>query len=55
MNKWKIKLYYNNNFIGKIKINNGILQGDIMSQLLFILSIDPILNELDNIIKGYRN
>ena len=52
MKKWKIKLHYNNNFIGKIKINNGILQGDTMSPLLFILSIDPILNEIDNIIKG---
>ena len=40
------------NNIGKIKINNGILQGDTMSPLLFILSIDPILNEIDNIIKG---
>ena len=50
--KWNIDISYTKKKIGNIKLNNGILQGDTMSPLLFIMCIDPIMNKLDEIIKG---
>ena len=50
----KIKLKYTNNIICEIKLENGILQGDTMSPLLFILALDPLMNKLDNIIEGVK-
>ena len=50
--KWSIKLMYGNKDVGLVNLKNGILQGDTMSPLLFILCIDPIMNKLDEIIKG---
>ena len=49
---WNIDMFYGKRRIGNIKLNNGILQGDTMSPLLFIMCIDPIMNKLDEIIKG---
>ena len=40
IHKWNIEVYYNNNNIGQITLRNGILQGDTMSPLLFIMCID---------------
>ena len=54
INKWKIKLKYTNNIICEIKLENGILQGDTMSPLLFIIALDPLMNKLDNIIEGVK-
>ena len=50
--RWNIDLYYNDNKIIKIHLQNGILQGDTMLPLLFIISINPILDKLDEIIEG---
>ena len=40
--------------VGIINLKNGILQGDTMSHLLFVLAINPIMNKLDKIIEGVK-
>ena len=42
---------YTKKIIGNIKLNNGTLQDDTMSLLLFIMCIIKIMNKLDEIIK----
>ena len=52
VSKWKIKLKYSTDVICEIKLQNGILQGDTMSPLLFILALDPLRNKVDEEIIG---
>ena len=53
INKWKINIGYNNNIIIiNIKLKNKILQGDTISQFLFVLSLDPIIKRIDEEIEG---
>ena len=47
MNNWTIKLHYNKDEVGDIRLKNGILQGDSFSPLLFVLSIDCISKKLN--------
>ena len=54
VSKWKIKLKYSTDVICEIKLQNGILQGDTMSPLLFILALDPLMNKLDEEIIGVK-
>ena len=47
MNKWTIQLIINRERIGNIRIKTGILQGDSLSPLLFMLAIDVISKQLE--------
>jgi hypothetical protein len=38
VNNWKVKLSYNKEVISEVKLGRGILQGDSLSPLLFILN-----------------
>ena len=49
-----IKLNYGKEYISDIKLRNGILQGDTMSPLLFIIALDPIIKEIDRNMIGIR-
>jgi len=51
MKKWKIQLTMNKELIGDIQIKTGILQGDSLSPLLFILIIDIISKQLEKTLK----
>ena len=54
VSKWKIKLPYSTEVICEIKLQTGILQGDTMSSLSFILASDPLMNKLDKEIIGVK-
>ena len=44
MARWKIRLSYGaNKEVGEVKLENGIIQGDAFSPLLFVLMIDPLI------------
>ena len=44
MNRWKIRLSYGaKKEVGEVRLENGIIQGDAFSPLLFVLMIDPII------------
>ena len=47
MENWVINLHYKTDTIGSVKLQNGILQGDSFSPLLFVLSIDWISKQLN--------
>ena len=55
MNKWTIQLIINRERIGNIRIKTGILQGDSLSPLLFILAIDVISKQLEKKITTNQN
>ena len=43
MARWKIRLSYGaKKDVGEVRLTNGIIQGDALSPLLFVLMIDPI-------------
>ena len=47
MNRWKIRLSYGaKKEVGEVKLENGIIQGDAFSPLLFVLMIDPLIKIL---------
>ena len=55
MSKWSITMRYTNEEeVGNIKLYNGILQGDSLSPLLFILSINVLSKELNKEISKIR-
>ena len=55
MSKWSITMRYTNEEeVGNIKLCNGILQGDSLSPLLFILSINVLSKELNKEISKIR-
>ena len=47
MARWKILLSYEaKREVGEIRLENGIIQGDAFSPLLFVLMIDPLIKIL---------
>ena len=47
MERWKIPLSYGaKKEVGEIRLENGIIQGDAFSPLLFVLMIDPLIKIL---------
>ena len=51
MELWKIQMVFRKETIGEINIKTGILQGDSLSPLLFVLSIDLISKELNKALR----
>ena len=44
MARWKIRLSYGTRKeVGEVRLDNGIIQGDAFSPLLFVLMIDPLI------------
>ena len=44
MMRWKIRLSYGaKKEVGEVHLENGIIQGDAFSPLLFVLMIDPLI------------
>ena len=44
MSRWMIRLSYGaKKDVGKVRLDNGIIQGDAFSPLLFVLVIDPLI------------
>ena len=49
MNRWKTRLSYGaKKEVGEVKLENGIIQGDAFSPLLFVLMIDPLIKIMKN-------
>ena len=47
MARWKIRLAYGaKKEVGEVRLENGIIQGDAFSPLLFVLMIDPLINHI---------
>ena len=47
MSRWKIRLSNGaKNEVGEVGLENGIIQGDAFSPLLFVLMIDPLIKIL---------
>ena len=47
MASWRIRLSYGpKKEVGKVRLENGIIQGDASSPLLFLLMIDPLMKVL---------
>ena len=47
MNRWKIRLSYGaKKEVGEVRLENGIIQGDAFSPLLFVMMIDPLIKIL---------
>ena len=47
MARWKIRLSYGaKKEVGEVRLENGIIQGDAFSPLLFVLMIDPLIKIL---------
>ena len=44
----KVFIHLNNRIAGDYKIKNGVKQGDALSCILFILSVEPLLRNIDN-------
>ena len=44
----KINLFLRNENIGEANIENGIVQGDALSPLLFVIAIEPLCRTLNN-------
>ena len=55
MNEWKtnLKLHHPNGMI-EVQIKSGILQGESLSSLLFVLTLDPLSRLLNKIETGYN-
>ena len=49
MSKWEISIRSDNNNILTKKIERGILQGDSLSPLLFVLCLDPLSRKLNSV------
>ena len=44
MARWKIHLSYGaKKEVGEVRLENGIIQGDAFSPLLFVLMVDPLV------------
>ena len=45
--RWKIGLSYGaKKEVGEVRLENGFIQGDALSPLLFVLMIDPLIKIL---------
>ena len=42
MEKWKVTLCSGNSELGEVEIKRGILQGDSLSPLVFVLALIPL-------------
>ena len=50
MSRWKIRLSYGaKKDVGEVRLENGIIQGDAFSPLLFVLMIDPLIKILKRV------
>ncbi|XP_029657731.1 uncharacterized protein LOC115232001 [Octopus sinensis] len=47
--KWAVKLHMEGRRIGSVKLNRGILQGDSLSPLLFVMVLDPLSRILNSV------
>ena len=45
---WRIQLNYNRGVIGEVTMERGILQGDSLSPLLFVLCMEPLSRRLNS-------
>lgn len=45
---WKIRLSYNREVISEVKPERGILQGDSLSPLIFVLCLEPLSRRLNS-------
>lgn len=54
MKKWNTQLFANNTNLGQIDIKKGIFQGDSLSPLWFVLSLNPLSLLLNSTTHGYR-
>ena len=49
MARWRIRLSYGaKKEVGEVRLENGIIQGDAFSPLLFVLMIDPLIKIIKN-------
>ena len=47
MSRWRVRISYGSKKeVGKVRLENGIIQGDAFSPLLFVLMIDPLIKVL---------
>ena len=54
MARWKVGLSYGSKTVGEVRLENGIIQGDAFSPLLFVLMIDPIIKIMKRTLGGSR-
>ena len=49
MARWRIRLSYGaKKDVGEVRLENGIIQGDAFSPLLFVLMRDPLIRSMKN-------
>ena len=51
---WKVEMTCRNEVIGEVRIRRGIFQGDVLSPLLFVVSMIPLTRILRKANTGYE-
>ena len=54
MESWRVELTSGNDKLGEVNIRRGILQGDTLSPLLFVLALIPLTTLLNGLDQDYR-